>query len=234
MSKRILLISTDPITHEDIKNSIEKSGYRIDSAYMHKNILEDIRTYNPHLILLDVCNKPHETHDLCEQLHTDDDLCQIPLFLICDWAQEYIVKPITPEILEAKIKKYIGKEHVGKKRILIVDDEVDLCKTLRFRLSKWGYDVSMAHEGQSALSMIKQSEPDLIILDLGLPKISGEELCKIIREDDKTDHIPIIMLTAKDSDADRVIGKVIGANYYFTKPFQVLELKNAILDLLKE
>ena len=94
----------------------------------------------------------------------------------------------------------------------------------------------MASIKAMGLEKARRKSPDVVTLDLNLPKLSGEEVCKAIREDSnkKFASIPIIMLTAKDEDADRVIGKVIGANAYITKPFEPKILLSKIKELLKE
>jgi two-component system, cell cycle response regulator len=117
------------------------------------------------------------------------------------------------------------------KKILMVEDEGDISKPIVFRLKKMGFDVLLAEDGESAIQEARRFFPDLIILDLMLPGISGEEVCKMIREDadELFSRIPIIMLTAKNTSADRIVGKVIGANCYITKPFQVDELLRNIL-----
>lgn len=115
------------------------------------------------------------------------------------------------------------------KKILIIEDEEGVTKPLSLRLRKLGFDVSIAPDGLKGLNETRETLPDLVILDLLLPKLIGEEVCKAIREDedDKIASIPIIMLTGKDTLTDKVIGKVIGANAYLTKPFD-------FQDLLKE
>ncbi len=117
-----------------------------------------------------------------------------------------------------------------KKTILIVEDDQNTLKFLSFRLKLLNFDVIQALDGEEGLKDARHKTPDLIILDLGLPKISGEEVCKAIREDaNKTfASTPIIMLTAKNSDVDRVIGKVIGANSYIAKPFEAGQLLKEI------
>ena len=122
----------------------------------------------------------------------------------------------------------------GKKKILIVEDEEDVLKPLVYRLKKKGYEVLTASDGEIGLRQAHKTLPDLIILDLFLPKISGEEVCKSIRESEnvKVERIPILMLTAKAAEADRVLGKVIGANAYMTKPFYVDDLMHEIERLL--
>ncbi|UCD15586.1 MAG: response regulator [Candidatus Omnitrophota bacterium] len=119
-----------------------------------------------------------------------------------------------------------------KKKVLIVDDEVDIVKTLTYILEREGYAVYGAVDGTEGLEKVTQHMPDLIILDLRLPLLPGEEVCRRIRKDEATAKIPIIMLTAKDLDVDRVIGKVIGANYYITKPFDIKDLLGKIKSLI--
>jgi DNA-binding response OmpR family regulator len=123
----------------------------------------------------------------------------------------------------------VAEKKKDGKTILIVEDEEDMSKLLSFRLRQAGFSVEIAADGEKGLNMIRQMRPDLIILDLMLPHLSGSEVCKAVREDNDEEiaHIPIIMLTANATDVDRIVGKVIGANYYMTKPFHFPEvLKN--------
>lgn len=118
----------------------------------------------------------------------------------------------------------------ARKKVLVIDDEEAVRKTLSLRLERLGFQVSSAPDGLEGLEKSKQSIPDLIILDLLLPRLSGEEVCKAIREDDNDEiaAIPIIMLTGKDTIVDRVVGRVIGANAYITKPFEFEQLLKEI------
>lgn len=120
-----------------------------------------------------------------------------------------------------------------KKKILIIEDETAISKALEFRFKKSGFDVIIAYDGEEGLAKAKGERPDLIILDLMLPKMTGERVCKEIRKDDAIARIPIIMLTAKDSDTDRVIGRVIGADCYIAKPFDLAQLFKEVDRLIK-
>lgn len=132
-------------------------------------------------------------------------------------------------MLNVQDESSMQKTATKNKRILIIEDEEGVTKPLSLRLRHLGFEVSIAADGMRGLNETRQTFPDLVILDLLLPKLIGEEVCKAIREDenDKVATIPIIMLTGKDSLTDKVIGKVIGANAYLTKPFE-------FEDLLKE
>ncbi len=107
------------------------------------------------------------------------------------------------------------------KKILVVDDEKPIVDIEKFNLEKEGYEVSVAYDGEEALNQVKEVDPDLIILDLMLPKIDGLEVAREIR---KTKDTPIIMVTAKDSELDKVLGLELGADDYVTKPFSNREL----------
>lgn len=112
------------------------------------------------------------------------------------------------------------------KKILVIEDDLDICNILSFSLRREGFDVSVANDGIDGLRKARELRPHLIVLDLMLPLLPGEEVCKAIREDDDPEfsRLPVVMLTAKASEADRIIGKVIGANHYMTKPFKMDEL----------
>ncbi|MFE0442157.1 response regulator YycF [Aerococcus sp. NPDC058936] len=107
------------------------------------------------------------------------------------------------------------------KKILIVDDEKPISDIISFNLKNEGYEIDTAYDGQQALEKFVSFQPDLVVLDLMLPKIDGLEVCRQIRKDSQ---VPIIMLTAKDSEIDKVLGLELGADDYVTKPFSNREL----------
>jgi len=109
-------------------------------------------------------------------------------------------------------------------RILAVDDEPDLLELVRMGLDSAGYEVETADTGARALERLRAAPPDLLLLDLMLPDLSGTELCKRIRADARLGELPIIMLTAKGEEVDRVVGFELGADDYVTKPFSPREL----------
>ena len=117
-----------------------------------------------------------------------------------------------------------------RKKILIIEDEYSASKFLSFRLKKLGFEVTAAFDGMTGLKEAMEKIPDLVVLDLMIPKLPGEEVCKAIREsfDEQISKIPIIMLTGKDSMVDRILGKVIGANAYLTKPYEFSDFLDAL------
>ena len=114
----------------------------------------------------------------------------------------------------------------NSKKILIVDDDPNIVQMLKRALEYRGYLVLIAMDGEEALRKTEQEVPDLILLDLRLPRLPGEEVCKKIRSNDNIKNIPIIILTGKNDDADRIIGRVIGATYYMNKPCNIIDLLN--------
>ena len=118
-------------------------------------------------------------------------------------------------------------------KILIVDDEPDIVDLVSYNLKKDGFRVTTAADGEEALYKIRKGKFDLVVLDLMMPGIQGVELCRIIRNDPKTANTPIIMLTAKGEEVDRVIGLESGADDYMTKPFSTRELVARIKAVLR-
>jgi len=125
-----------------------------------------------------------------------------------------------------------GKENDVRK-VLVVDDEEHIRRILKFQLEKNGYDVVMAENGEEALKIVRRSMPDLILLDLMMPKLDGFEVCKRLRADFQTSQIPIIMLTAKSDLPDRIKGLQGGANDYLVKPYSNEELLLRVYNVLE-
>ncbi len=120
------------------------------------------------------------------------------------------------------------------KRILIVDDEVNIVISLEFLLEQAGYYVRVAHNGQEGLEKIATFEPDLVLLDVMMPRLNGFDVCQKVRENSDWSHIKIIMLTAKGREAEITKGLALGANAYITKPFSTRELLTAVKHILEE
>ncbi len=120
-----------------------------------------------------------------------------------------------------------------KARILVVDDEPDVVQLVAYNLTAADYEVATAGDGMEALKKARALLPNLIILDLMLPEIDGLEVCKLLRRDPNTASIPIIILTAKAAEMDRVLGLELGADDYLTKPFSPRELVLRVKRLLR-
>ncbi|MBO5197863.1 MAG: response regulator transcription factor [Lachnospiraceae bacterium] len=116
------------------------------------------------------------------------------------------------------------------KKVLVVDDEKLIVKGIRFSLEQDGMEVDCAYDGEEALAMARRTEYDVVLLDVMLPKLTGFEVCQQIRE---FSNMPIIMLTAKGDDMDKILGLEYGADDYITKPFNILEVKARIKAIMR-
>jgi DNA-binding response OmpR family regulator len=117
--------------------------------------------------------------------------------------------------------------------VLVIDDEKDLLELVRYNLEKEHLDVITANDGQSGLEIGLKHKPDLVLLDLMMPGMNGMEVCKQLRADARTSRVPIIMLTAKAAETDKIVGLEMGADDYITKPFSVRELIARVRALLR-
>lgn len=119
-----------------------------------------------------------------------------------------------------------------KRRVLIVDDEPSIAKILRKQMEVAGFDVSVAVDGEEGLAKIRDGRPELVILDVMLPKMNGHQVCSTVKQDPELKVIPILMLTAKAQRQDQEEAKTCGAEAYLTKPFQLDELLEKVRGLL--
>lgn len=120
-----------------------------------------------------------------------------------------------------------------REKILIVEDEPDIVKMLDYNLKKEGFRITSASDGREALRRVERDRPDIIILDLMLPEIDGLEVCKLLKQAPGTANIPIIMLTAKAQETDKIVGLELGADDYITKPFSIRELTARVKAVLR-
>jgi DNA-binding response OmpR family regulator len=109
------------------------------------------------------------------------------------------------------------------KKILIADDEIDIVETLQFMLEVEGFECITAYNGEDALNLAKREHPDLIILDVMMPKINGYKVSRLLKFDAKYKKIPILMVTARSQEEDKMIGEETGADEYITKPFEITD-----------
>ncbi len=127
-----------------------------------------------------------------------------------------------------------SKKNVNGKKILVVDDEPHVIKSLTFVLSREGYDVSSAENGEDAMAKIRQSKPNLVFLDVMMPRKNGYEVCREVKQDSGLRDIHVIMLTAKGQEADREKGLDVGADEFMTKPFSPALIVKRVREVLPE
>jgi phosphate regulon transcriptional regulator PhoB len=124
-------------------------------------------------------------------------------------------------------------ESESMKRILVIEDNKDIVELVKYNLETNGFQVASSSDGATGLAQIRKTPPDLLILDLMLPKLSGLEICKEVRKDIGLNRLPVLILTAKGEEADRVVGLELGADDYVTKPFSPRELVARVKALLR-
>jgi two-component system alkaline phosphatase synthesis response regulator PhoP len=117
--------------------------------------------------------------------------------------------------------------------VLVIDDEQDLIELVRYNLEKDGFEVVGALDGENGLRIARERKPDLVIVDLMLPGLDGLEVCRVLRGDERTSRIPVIMLTARSAEPDRIVGLELGADDYVTKPFSPRELAARVKAVLR-
>jgi two-component system alkaline phosphatase synthesis response regulator PhoP len=120
---------------------------------------------------------------------------------------------------------------MSKLKILVVEDDRDILKLLRYNLEKEGYAVTPAADGEEGVALFRREKPRLVLLDLMLPKVDGLEVCRLLRAENK--KVPILMLTAKNTEIDKIVGLEMGADDYVTKPFSVREVLARVKTLLR-
>jgi DNA-binding response OmpR family regulator len=119
-------------------------------------------------------------------------------------------------------------------RVLVVDDEPDLVRILEFGLKAAGYQVDTANDGQEGLKKARELKPDIILLDLMLPKLDGYKVCRLLKFDERYKHIPIMILSARTQEGDQNLAHEMGANRFLTKPYEFAEILEHIKALLKQ
>ena len=122
---------------------------------------------------------------------------------------------------------------MNKATILLIDDEKDLIELVRYNLEKEGFDVIAASDGQAGLDVVRRHRPDLVVLDLMMPGLDGLQVCQRLRGDPRSGRIPVIMLTARATEADRIVGLELGADDYITKPFSPREVVARVKAVLR-
>jgi DNA-binding response OmpR family regulator len=127
----------------------------------------------------------------------------------------------------------VTNQESSRGRVLVVDDEPDLVRVLEFGLRASGYTVESASDGQEGLKKAREIKPDVILLDLMLPKLDGYKVCRLLKFDDRFKHIPIIILSARTQEGDQTLALEMGANRFVTKPYDFAEILGYIETLLK-
>ncbi len=240
------MVDDEPAVLKPLRQYLLGGGHHSDMAFDGKSALRLLRKENYDLVFLDFEMPEITGLELIKIIKKDGMKTKTIMMTGYDLmenfiadsvgADEYLAKPFKLKAIDRMIEKYGRPENLKvasetkMKTILVVEDDPAISELLKERLQTRGYEILLAKDGREGFAILKAIIPDLIILDLFLPAFSGEEICKYIREqeDENVSRIPIIMLSAKKSDADRIVGKVIGANAYLTKPFDAGVLMNEV------
>ncbi|VAW19832.1 hypothetical protein MNBD_BACTEROID05-713 [hydrothermal vent metagenome] len=246
--RSVLIIDDDEISIKILRNILLNHGYSVLTAMTGEEGLSIAIAQKPSLILLDVIMPGMKGREVCERLKKDLRTRPIPVVFITVkdsmddikaekslGAAAHLTKPIGSSQLMECVENILNppkKEKGDWQSVLIVDDDEILIKTVRPLLMNNGYSVLTALTGEVALDIIKNQKPDLVILDVLLPGIKGRDVCLKIREDEETKNIPVIFLTAKESDDDIEAEMSAGAQAHLTKPVKPKKLLSTIRNIL--
>jgi DNA-binding response OmpR family regulator len=254
MAKKILIVDDDKQIASLLASRLKTKKYEIIAAYDGVQAVAKAFSEKPDLILLDIKMPGGDGIRVMDNLRNSADTALIPVIVITAYpsqeiqrkakemgAVDFISKPFEAKDMLSRIRKALGEVSPRRgesgnpaKTILVVDDEPRIIELLQSRLKKNGYNVIVANDGQEALDKTYQENPDLIILDIMLPKVDGYNVCKILGSDEKYQAIPIVMLTGRTLARDIKTGMELGAVSYVQKPFKPDVLLGIIQVLIKK
>jgi len=238
--KKILVIDDDPTITKLLASRLDANFYDVITAADGIEGLEKFRRQKPDLIILDILMPRMDGHAFALEFKKIADLKTTPIIILTvkddmqeifrmEGINDYIVKPFLMNDLLRKIEKHL-KSPVRK--ILIVDDAADSIELVEELLQLRGYKIIKAIDGFEGLELAQKERPDLVLLDVMMPKLDGYHVCRMIKFDDKYKDISIIIVTAKAQDKDKTIGSEVGASEYLTKPFNSDELLSKVKKLI--
>lgn len=240
MAKKILIADDDPHIVALISSRLKANQYEVVVAYDAVQTMSQVRKEKPDLILLDMKMPAGGGTSVLDNLRMSIGAFNTPVIVITAYPSEqmkqkvldmgavdYIIKPLLSEDLLEKVKRALQEVegeresfHPKPKKILVVDDNPNIVKLLEYRLKANEYEVITAHDGEEALDKVRQAKPDLMILDVVIPKLDGYKVLSILRADEQYKDIPVVMLTAHGQAKDVEKGLELGAISYITKPFK--------------
>lgn len=236
MVKKILVIDDEPVIAQLIKINLQDEGYEVETALSGTEGLQKAKSIKPDIITLDVLMPEMNGFQVMEVLKRDPETKNIPVVFISVvegpqkekgfhlGAVDFLSKPIEFGELFKTIKKIesaVSKELLAaeKKEILVIDDERDTAKLIAAYLQDEGYNTLLAYNGPDGIAIARERKPELVILDLYMPGMDGFSVLKVLKQDKETQHIPIVVLTGRDTKGYKEKCLMLGAVEYFTKPF---------------
>ncbi len=229
----IEIVDDDPDILRLFRMYLEEEGFRVITAETASTGLLLARKLHPDAILLDVLLPDQNGFLLLETLKSEPETAGIPVVILSIikeklkafelGATEYLVKPIGRSLLKATLHKILSKPSQPK-TILIVDDEEDTLNLLRERLTQEGFLTIEAHNGREAIEKAVKNNPDLIVLDIMMPEITGWDVMEQLKQEEGTASIPVVVLSSVSTEADKQRGYRMGIKHYLTKPFEIKAL----------
>ena len=246
--KKILVIEDQADIRDIIRFYLEGEGYEVIETDKGDDVIRIIEKEKPDLITLDIMLPGIDGFELLRIIKCDPrpEVSKVPIIMLSVLAKDdnkyqhgfadFISKPFEKHQLITSVKQILAgteKEIKAPSKILVVDDDPDIVEVITFYLDNIGYKTTEAFNGQEAINKANDEKPDLIILDVEMPRLNGFEVIKILKGDEKTASIPIIVLTGvRLSEEDRQSGLKLGASKFMTKPFNSITLINDIKELL--
>jgi len=238
--KKILVIDDDPTITKLLSSRLETYTYDVVTAADGVEGLEKFRQEKPDLIILDIVMPRLDGYNFVLEFKKIADLKATPIIILTvkedmreifgmEGINDYIVKPFLMNDLVKKIDKHL-KAPVRK--ILIVDDAKDSVELIEELLQLRGYKIVKAADGFEGLDINQKEKPDLVLLDVMMPKLDGYHVCRMIKFDNKYKDVAIIIVTAKTQEKDKTLGTEVGANEFLTKPLNSDELLSKIKKLI--
>lgn len=235
---RILVIDDDATLTALLQSRLSERGYEVLTACDGEEGLEAYKSFKPNLILLDILMPKMDGYTFVLLFKKTGDLKTTPIIILTckenmkdifaiEGINDYIVKPFKMEYLLAKIDKRLKSK---EKKVLVADDAPETVALVESCLKDRSYRVLTAANGLEALQIAKREIPDLMILDILMPKLDGYNVCRMLKFDEKYKQIRIVLLTALGRESDVTLGKEVGADVCLTKPYNA----DVLLDTMKE
>ena len=237
---KILVIDDDPVIRHLLLRILSREGYEVHLAVNGKEGLSVFKRIKPDIIILDIKMPVMDGFAFMNRFKAHFDIRATPVIVLSsledqqevfqhEGINDYIIKPFKSAQLLRKIRQRLRQK---TKKVLVVDDEPDFVHSLSLRLSSSGYQVVTAFDGLTALETAKRENPDLMVLDVMMPKLDGFNVCRMLKFDNKYKDINVILLTARSGEESRLTGKKVGADAYLTKPHNDTVLLRTMKELL--
>lgn len=239
--KKILIIEDDIVLRESLQKKLNLEGYQAITAINGEVGLDKIKDLKPDLVLLDIVMPEKNGMEVLENMQKDKELKDIPVIMISNSGQpveiqkvlelgavDYLIKAdFDPEEVVAKVRKVFGEQKAKGPKILIVEDDKFLRDLIERKLVQTGYQIITATDGEEGLKTVGEQKPDLVLLDILLPSMSGWEVLEKIKADANMKKIPILILTNLGEKEDVEKGLKMGADDYIIKahftPNEIIE-----------